>query len=142
MQKALRSAGAFEDRCGLGSYKRTAYFLKTLQRIPAEAGTRGGWRVPIGILEQDLTAAGRGAHSQAILEWRLWWLEGAEHLELRHVGPLIVRSSPTGREETVPEAGDPYSRVWTLLLATLLMWPCPLRCLLLSRGWTRSGFQA
>ena len=97
MQKALRSAGAFEDRCGLGSYKRTAYFLKTLQRIPAEAGTRGGWRVPIGILEQDLTAAGRGAHSQAILEWRLWWLEGARHLELRHVGPLIVRSSPTGR---------------------------------------------
>jgi len=108
---------------------------RLFSRNPAEAGTRGGWRVPVGILEQDLTAAGRGAHSQAILEWRLWWLEGA-------VGPLIVRSSPTGREQTVPEAGDPSSRVRALLLATLLMWLCPLRCLSLSRGWTRSSFQA
>ena len=65
------------------------------------------------------------------------------HLELRHVGPLTVRSSPLGKEETVLENGDPTFRVWALLLATLLMlWPCPLICLSLSWHLTRLGFQA
>lgn len=64
------------------------------------------------------------------------------HLELRHVGPLTVRSSPLGKEETVLEDGDPTFGVWALLLAMLLMWPCPLRCLSLSQCLTRLGFQA